>query len=211
MVSAVARFWRLHRGLTLLWVGAAIVGPLTPLAMAVASGRVVDAAVELTRAGGGARSSGRLVAALVSLATLTVASVVVDSLRWRSADILGHRFRADQRQRVMAAYLGPAGIDHVHDPAIQDAAEAAHNSWLRSLPEGLMNVVGTRVNGFGGAVLVAAYEPAGALALSLAWVAGGRWKWRRATADVQANLGQVPELRRSAATVEVATSPMAAK
>jgi ATP-binding cassette subfamily B protein len=137
--------------------------------------------------------------------------VFADSLRWRCADLLGHRFRADQRERIMAAFLNRSGIDDLDDPEVQDGAMAADNDWLRSLPEGLMNIGGIRIMGYGGAAILAVHEPLGAAALAVAWSIGGRWKWRRATEDAAANLGQVPELRRSAATADLATSPLAAK
>lgn len=197
--------------MTAAWSFLAVVGPLLHLAVTVASGRLVGAIPEAVGAGAGSPAGRRVTSALVVMGVLTMFGPVVDTVRWRAADLLGHRFRADQRQRVMAAFLGRAGIDSAADPAVQDAAAAADNAWLRSLPEGLMNVGGLRIGGFGAAALVAWYEPVAAVALAGAWVLGGRWKWRRATADAAANLGQVPELRRSAATAELATSPAAAK
>jgi len=193
------------------WLVLSVAGPLLVLAVTVASGRLVGAIPDAVGAGGGSPAAGRLTAALVVMGALTMLGPLVDSVRWRVADLLGHRFRADQRQRVTAALLGRAGIDAAGDPAVQDAAAAADNTWLRSLPEGLMNVGGMRVWGLGAAVLVARHEPVGALALAAAWLVAGRWKWRRATADAAANLGQVPALRRSAATAELGTSPAAAK
>jgi len=199
--AAVTRFWRISPLMTATWVVLTVIGPLLPVAMTMASGRLVDALVGDTG----------LTDALVLMGVLTLLGPVVDGIRWRAADLLGHRFRADQRQRVMAAFLDRAGIEHAADPAVQDAAAAADNNWLRTLPEGLMNLVGLRISGYGAAILVAWYEPVGAVALTLAWMVGGRWKWRRTSADAAANLGQVPELRRSAATADLATSPAAAK
>ncbi|HEX2047628.1 MAG TPA: ATP-binding cassette domain-containing protein [Acidimicrobiales bacterium] len=211
MAAAVARFWGIARGLTAVWLLTTVTGPMVPLAVTAASGRVVGAVPDVVTNGFDSPAGRRLVVGLGVMAVLAMLGVFVDSLRWRSADLLGHRFRADQGRRIMAAFLGRAGIDHADDPAVQDAAAAADNNWLRSLPEGLMNVAGNRVNGYGGALLVALYEPIGALALTLAWMAGGRWKWRRAVEDAKANLGQVRALRRSTATAELATSPHAAK
>ncbi|MDQ3896355.1 MAG: ABC transporter ATP-binding protein/permease [Actinomycetota bacterium] len=211
MAGAAARFWRVDRRLTAVWIGSAIVGPLLPLAVTVASGRVVGSVPEVVTAGFDSPPGRRLVAALVAMAAVYAVSLVIDSLRWRSSDLLGHRFRADQGRRIMAAFLGRAGVGHADDPEVQDAAAAADNNWLRSLPEGLMNVVGNRINGYGGALLVAVYDPLGAAALAAAWMVGGRWKWRRAVEDAKANLGQVRALRRSAATADLATSAQAAK
>ena len=211
MAGAVARFWRLGRPLTAAWLFTTVTGPLVPLAVMVASGRVVGTVPEVVAAGFDSPAGRRLAAALTLMAALAAVGVFIDSMRWRTADLIGHRFRADQTSRIMAAFLGRAGIGHADDPAVQDAAAAADNNWLRSLPEGLMNVVGNRVNGYGGAVLLALYEPVGAAALTLAWVVGGRWKWRRAVEDAKANLGQVRALRRSAATADLATSAQAAK
>lgn len=205
------RFWRLSRPLTGAWVATTVVGPLVPLAVMVVSGRVVGAVPDVATAGFDTAAGRRLVQALVLMAVMIVVSEFVDSIRWRSADLIGHRLRADQRHRIMAAFLSRAGIGHADDPAVQDAAVAADNDWLRSLPEGLMNVVSNRITGVGAAVIVAVFEPLGAAVLTLAWLVGGRWKWRRAVEDAKVNLGQVRELRRSAATADLATSPLAAK
>ena len=205
------RFWRLSGPLTGVWVATTMVGPLVPLAVMVFSGRVVGAVPDVATAGFDTPAGRRLVQALVLMALMIVASEFVDSIRWRSADLIGHRLRADQRQRIMAAFLSRAGIGHADDPGVQDAAVAADNDWLRSLPEGLMNVVSNRITGVGAAFIVAVYEPLGAAMLTLAWLVGGRWKWRRAVEDAKVNLGQVRELRRSAATADLATSPLAAK
>jgi ATP-binding cassette subfamily B protein len=211
MAAAVARFWRLGRPLTCLWLFTTVAGPLVPLAVMAASGWVVGEVPDVVTAGFDSPAGGRLAAALAVMGVLAALGVFIDSLRWRTADLLGHRFRADQGRRIMAAFLNRAGIGHADDPAVQDAAAAADNNWLRSLPEGLMNVAGNRVNGYGGAILVAVYEPVGAVALTMAWMVGGRWKWRRAIEDAKANLGQVRALRRSAATADLATSAQAAK
>ncbi|MDP8937220.1 MAG: ATP-binding cassette domain-containing protein [Actinomycetota bacterium] len=211
VVAATRRFWAVSRPMTAAWFALSLVGPLLHLAVTVASGRLVGAIPEAIGAGAGSPAGRRLTSALVLMGVLTMLGPLVDSVRWRAADLLGHRFRADQRQRVIAAVLGRSGIDSAADPTVQDGVAAADNAWLRSLPEGLMNVGGLRVSGFGAAAVVAWYEPIGAAALTAAWTVGGRWKWRRATADAAANLGQVPELRRSAATAELATSAAAAK
>ena len=211
IASAAAGFWRIDRRLTAVWAVATVAGPVLPLGVMAASGRVVDAIPEVVGTGFAGPAGHRLVRALVAMGVIVVVSLFADSLRWRSADLLGHRFRADQRQRIIGAFLGRAGIGHADDPAVQDAARGADSDWLRSLPEGLMNVVGTRINGFGGALLVALHEPVGAVVLAAAWMVGGRWKWRRAVEDAKANIGQVRELRRSAATADLAMSPLAAK
>jgi ATP-binding cassette subfamily B protein len=211
MATALARFWRLDRRLTAVWIVAMIAGPVLPLGVLAASGRVVDEVPHVVTAGWGGAAGHRLVQALVVMSVIVVVGLFADSLRWRSADLLGHRFRADQRQRIIAAFVARAGIGHADDPAVQDAAKAADSEWLRTLPEGVMNVVGNRLNGFGGALLVALHEPLGAVVLAAAWMVGGRWKWRRAVEDAKANLGQVRELRRSAATADLAMSPLAAK
>jgi len=205
------RFWLLGRPVAAVWIFGTLVGPLLPLLVAVLSGRVVGAVPEVVRTGFDSPAGRRLVHALVLMGIVIAAGLVVEVARWRLADLIGHRFRLDQRQRIMAAFLSRAGIGHADDPAVQDAAAAADNDWLRSLPEGLMSVIGTRITGYGGAVLVAIHDPLGAAVLVVAWVIAGRWKWRRSIEDVQANLGQVRELRRSAATADLATSPMAAK
>ena len=211
MAAAVARFWRLGRPLTAMWLVATVAGPLLPLGVTVVSGRVVAEIPGVVGAGFDSAAGGRLTAALVAMVALTTLSLFVDSLRWRSADLIGHRFRAEQGRRIIAAFVGRAGIEHADDPAVQDAVAAADNSWLRSLPEGLMNLVGNRVSGYSAAVLVAVHDPVGAAALAVAWSVGGRWKWRRAVEDAKANLGQVRALRRSAATADLATSAQAAK
>ena len=211
VVAAVRRFWAVSRPMTAAWFVLSVVGPLLHLAVTVASGRLVGAIPGAVGAGAGSPGGRRLTSALVLMGLLTMLGPLVDSVRWRAADLLGHRFRADQRQRVMAAFLGRAEADSAADPAVQDGAAAADNTWLPSLPEGLMSVGALRVSGFGAAAIVGWHEPIGAVALAAAWAMAGRWKWRRATADAAANLGQVPELRRSAATAELATSPAAAK
>lgn len=130
MAAAVARFWRLDRRLTAAWVVIGALGPLMPLGIAVASGRVVNGAPRVIRQGFDSAAGRRLTGALVVMALLTLASILLDTVRWRLADLLGHRFRADQRRRIMAALLGRAGIEHADDPALQDAAAAADSDWL---------------------------------------------------------------------------------
>ncbi len=193
------------------WLALSVVGPLVPVGLTVISGRVVGAVPDVVRQGFGSPAGHHLRQALVVMAMLMVASELVDTIRWRCSDLIGHRFRADQRQRIMATVLNRAGVGHGDDPAVQDAVSAADSNWLRSLPEGVMNVVGTRITGLGGAVVLAFYEPLGAVLLTGAWMVGGRWKWRRAVKDAEANLGRVRSLRRSTATAELATSPSAAK
>jgi ATP-binding cassette subfamily B protein len=211
MAAAAARFWRLDRSLAGVWLVLSVAGPLVPLALAVASGHVVGAVPEVVRSGFGSPAGHRLRQAVVLMAAMMVASELIDTVRWRCADLIGHRFRAEQRQRIMTALLSRAGVGLADDPEVQDAVAAADSNWLRSLPEGVMNVVGTRIAGFGAAVLVALHDPLGALLLTAAWMVGGRWKWRRAVEDAKANLGRVRSLRRSTATAELATSPGAAK
>ncbi|MGH9224286.1 MAG: ATP-binding cassette domain-containing protein, partial [Acidimicrobiales bacterium] len=209
--GAVVRLWRLNPPLTVVWVLTGLLGALVPLALTVMSGRVVGAVPGVVAAGFDSPAGRRLAGSVVAMAVLTFASLLVESARWRSADLLGRRLRADQRQRIMAAVLQRKGIGHADDPAVHDAAVAADNDWLRGVPEGILNVVGTRIGGYGSALLVARQEPLGAAVLAVAWFVGGRWKWRRAVEDAQANQGQVRDLRRSSATADIATSPQAAK
>ena len=203
--------WRINRPLAATWIVLSAIGPLLPTVLAIAVGVVVGQIPGVVHRGFGSPAGHRIAHAAFAMAVIMVLGDVIDMTRWRCSDLLGIRLRADQHQRIVAAMLGPAGVAHADDPEVQDAVAGADSVWLRSLPDGVMNVAGTRMGGYGGAVLLARYEPVAAVALTVAWVIAGRWKWRRAAEDAKANLGEIRDMRRSAATAELAMSARAAK
>lgn len=209
--AAVRRLFGLSRPLTVAWLGASLAAVALPLALTVVSGVAVGAVPGAIDDGLDSPAGTRLLGALLAATTLVVVQTTVGAVRHRVADLLGWRLRAEHRQRLMAAVLGPEGIAHVEDPAVQDALEQADSHWTRSLPEGLMNIGVLRLGGVGAAFLVAWHQPLAGALLSGAWVVAGRWRWRRATKESAVVMGRVQSLRRAAATSNLATAPASAK
>ncbi|MGI8759692.1 MAG: ABC transporter ATP-binding protein [Acidimicrobiales bacterium] len=211
VLDTLGRLFLLSRPLTSTWLVLSVVAAVVPLVLTVVSGMVVGAVPDAVQGGLASPAGRRLAGALVAAAVLAGAQTAVDAARTRLADLLGWRLRADHRQRLMAAVLGPAGIAHIEDPAVQDATARSDSHWARSIPDGLMNIGITRIGGLGAAGLVAFHQPVAGALLAGAWFVAGRWRWRRATAEAGTMLGRAQPLRRATATSDLATAPDSAK
>jgi ATP-binding cassette subfamily B protein len=175
---------------------------VAPAALAIATGQLLDAATH--------RGGTSFVGPLLLLGLLLV--VPIPEARWRVSDQLGMRVGDQLDQRLMEATLGPAGLAHLDDPAVQDDMNRAATFWNSSLLEGVTSVVIVRLSG-ALAVLVLA-RAAGwlaALAVGAAWATAGWWSWRVAGRGLDAQFDKGEELREVEYVTEVALAPNAGK
>ena len=153
---------------------------------------------------------GSLTRLLVGFAALTIAPIAVT--RWRGALDLDHRVGNVLDRRVTAAFLAPAGVDHLDDPRVRDAADRAATTWNSSLFEGLLSVVMNRVTGIIATVMLGATGGWGlAAVVAVVWLVAGRWTWRQSAQSLDVMFEKSPALRDADYTAEFTISNDSAK
>jgi ATP-binding cassette, subfamily B, bacterial len=127
VVSTARLLWRVDRRLALLcWLMAVVLG-LLPVAMSVATATVVGASPDVVSDGLDSAAGHRLTLAVVLFAVVFVVSSVIGPFVQPLRERLSRRADALVRERVMRASLGPVGVRHMEDAAMQRAFETARN------------------------------------------------------------------------------------
>ena len=185
-----------------IWIACSAVVVVLPLVSLVFMGRLI-----------GAIPDGReqVLRALVVVVAVQLIQVPFMDLKWGLVQLIGERYRLAHRERLMTAALQPAGVAHLHEPRVLDAARAADNVWVVNMLEGVMNVAVERAIGAGSALVVLWHAPLAGVLMAGAWLVVGRWNWRYSTAVHEVVTGQTQALRRAGALADLAITPPAAK
>lgn len=187
-----------------------------PVALVVASGRLVGAAPAVIGAGLDSSAGSALLRAVAVVAGLYLAEQVVGEATGILAGDMARRLDGHLRERAVAGSLRPTGIAHLEEPETAGAVSLVRNLAPGMLSPGsavagLAEAVPPRLSVLGSAGVVATFSLPLAGMLLVAWAVGSLVVLRYFFANAAAFTGQRTDLRRSVYFRDLALTPPAAK
>ena len=190
---------RVNLPLSLVAVVSILMGALLPTAFTLASGTLIGSIPGAVRGGLGSAAGHRLTVALIVMGAVYVAQLAVLPALNIGTAALTRRVDRALAERVMRAVLGPPGIGHLEDPALQDDVAKASGLVGGQTPgnalNGLIGLWATRLTGVGAFVIVTRYHWWLAAVLAASALVERRY-WRRRYDDVTASFFDQGQIHR---------------
>ncbi len=146
------------------WTAAcAVVLAVEPVVFALVTAHLVGSLPAAIAAGGTGESADRVYRLLVLACALFGAGRIVPTVQATLAGRLGRRMNGELARRVMVACQTPVHLDHFDDPDVQAAISLVRDDTTGAgMPgtaiSGFFGVIGPKLSGLGGVVVLAAYS-----------------------------------------------------
>ena len=216
MLDVVRGMTRASPGLAAGLAILVIAGGVLPVAITLATGRVIGAIPAAAEAGLASGAGDRLIDALAVFAVLYVLSFVAGSLLQPLGIAVGLKFALFVRESVLEATTAPVGTAHLEDPAVADELALMENAELRqalsrSIVPSLSQLAVVRLAGVGQAIVLFAFAWWAPLVVFGAVLLSHRWLRREVATFLRGNELATSGLRRANYFRELAVGSGAAK